>query len=105
MAEDSSTDETGCKGKVVDRGTRAKEPKGTEPTAEVAAASGVPETGRPKEGMTGSTSTAQVVVTMIDLMTGSRPTKVRHCPKLGREFPCTLKQNTQREGEAAEVKV
>ena len=54
--------------------------------------------------MIGNTSGARVAVTVTDLVTGSCPTKVCHCPNVGREYPFTLKQNAWREVEAAEVK-
>ena len=58
MAKDSLTDEPGYKGMVAEGGTRAKEPKGTNPTVEIAIADQIPKTGRPKEGTRDGTSRA-----------------------------------------------
>ena len=87
------TDEPGCKGIVVEGGTRATEPKGTNLIVEIATAGWVPETRRPKEGTRGGTSRAQVVVAMIDSMMGSRLTRIRGHPRVIKGSSCILKQN------------
>ena len=89
MAEDPSTDKPGCKGIAVEGGTKAKEPRETDPTAEVAAVGRVPKTRKPEEGAKGGVSIARVPVTAIELMMGSRLTMTRGSLVVYRGSSCT----------------